>query len=366
MENATWHVTRPAASPKRHFSPQHAVVGCIPAFSRKWRAMPLNLPPEALEAQRRHRDAETLEDKVATLEEYISLIPKHKGTDHLRADLRRKLSKLKSAAQSRKKSGKQASIYHIDREGIGQVVLVGQPNVGKSALVAALTNATPEVADYPFTTWTPTPGMMEVKHVQIQLIDTPPLNEDFVEPEMLNLIRRADLILLVVDLQGFPIQELEDSLAILERNRILPIQLSDQPYEGRRPTFVPMLVLANKCDDEQCDEDFEVLCELLEGQWPILPVSATTGHNMEQMMQAVFEQLDVIRVFSKPPGKEPNYNAPFVLKEGGTVGDFAAKVHQDFAKNLKSARVWGSATHDGQLVGRDHVLHDQDVVELKT
>jgi tRNA U34 5-carboxymethylaminomethyl modifying GTPase MnmE/TrmE len=245
MENATWHVTRPAASPKRHFSPQHAVVGCIPAFSRKWRAMPLNLPPEALEAQRRHRDAETLEDKVATLEEYISLIPKHKGTDHLRADLRRKLSKLKSAAQSRKKSGKQASIYHIDREGIGQVVLVGQPNVGKSALVAALTNATPEVADYPFTTWTPTPGMMEVKHVQIQLIDTPPLNEDFVEPEMLNLIRRADLILLVVDLQGFPIQELEDSLAILERNRILPIQLSYQPYEGRRPTFVPMLVLAN-------------------------------------------------------------------------------------------------------------------------
>jgi ribosome-interacting GTPase 1 len=328
--------------------------------------MPLNLPPEALEAQRRHRDAETLEDKVATLEEYISLIPKHKGTDHLRADLRRKLSKLKSAAQSRKKSGKQASIYHIDREGIGQVVLVGQPNVGKSALVAALTNATPEVADYPFTTWTPTPGMMEVKHVQIQLIDTPPLNEDFVEPEMLNLIRRADLILLVVDLQGFPIQELEDSLAILERNRILPIQLSDQHYEGRRPTFVPMLVLANKCDDEQCDEDFEVLCELLEGQWPILPVSATTGHNMEQMMQAVFEQLDVIRVFSKPPGKEPNYNAPFVLKKGGTVGDFAAKVHQDFAKNLKSARVWGSATHDGQLVGRDHVLHDQDVVELKT
>ena len=328
--------------------------------------MPLNLPAEALEAQHRYRDAETVEDKVATLEEYISLIPKHKGTDHLRADLRKKLSKLKSAAQTRKKSGKQVSVYHIDKEGIGQVVLVGQPNVGKSALVAALTNATPEVAEYPFTTWTPTPGMMEVKNVQIQLIDTPPLNEDFVEPEMLNLIRRADLILLVVDLQGFPIQQLEDSLAFLERNRILPIKLCDQPYEGRRPTFVPMLVLANKCDDEHCDQDFEVLCELLEGEWPIFPVSATTGHNMEQMTQAVFEQLDVIRIFSKPPGQEPNYGAPFVLHKGGTVGEFAAKVHQDFAKNLKSARVWGSATHDGQLVGRDHVLHDRDIVELKT
>jgi len=208
--------------------------------------------------------------------------------------------------------------------------------------------------------------MMEVKNVQIQLIDTPPLSEEFVDPEMLNLIRRADLLLLVVDLQGFPIQELEDSLALLERNRILPIQLRDQPYEGRQPTYVPILVLANKCDDERCDEDFEVLCELLEDELPVLSVSATTGHNVEQMKQAVFEQMDVIRVFAKPPGKEPDYSAPFVLRRGGTVGEFAAKIHQDFAKNLKSARVWGSATHDGQQVGRDHVLQDMDVVELKT
>ncbi len=328
--------------------------------------MPLNLPPDALEAQRRYREAETIEEQVATLEEFLSLIPKHKGTDHLRADLRRKLSKLKNAAQTRKGSAKQASLYHIDREGVGQVVIIGQPNVGKSALLAALTNATPEVADYPYTTWTPTPGMMEVKNVQIQLIDTPPLSEEFVDPEMLNLIRRADLLLLVVDLQGFPIQELEDSLALLERNRILPIQLRDQPYEGRQPTYVPILVLANKCDDERCDEDFEVLCELLEHELPVLSVSATTGHNVEQMKQAVFEQMDVIRVFAKPPGKEPDYSAPFVLRRGGTVGEFAAKIHQDFAKNLKSARVWGSATHDGQQVGRDHVLQDMDVVELKT
>jgi ribosome-interacting GTPase 1 len=327
--------------------------------------MPLNLPPEALEAQDRYREAESVDEKISTLEEYISLIPKHKGTDHLRADLRRKLSKLKNTAQTRRTSGKQVSVYHIDKEGIGQVVLVGQPNAGKSALVVALTNATPEVAEYPFTTWTPTPGMMEVKHVQIQLIDTPPLNEDFVDPEMLNLIRRADLVLIVVDLQGFPIQELEDSLALLESNRILPLHLSNQPYEGRRPTFVPMIVLANKCDDERCDEDYEVLCELLGGELPIYPVSATTGHNVEQMKQAVFEQLDVIRVFAKPPGKEPDFTAPFVLRRGGTVGEFAAKVHQDFVTNLKSARVWGSATHDGQMVGRDHVLHDRDVIELK-
>ena len=328
--------------------------------------MPANLPPQYVELENEYKQEKDPHIRLELLQRMLREIPKHKGTDHLRADLRRKLSKLKSSAQMRKTSAKQISLYHIDKEGIGQVVLVGQPNAGKSALVAALTNATPEVAEYPFTTWTPTPGMMEVNHVQIQLIDTPPLTEEFVDPEMLNLIRRADLVLIVVDLQAFPTQELDDTLALLERNRILPDHLANQPYEGRRPTFVPMIVLANKCDDERCDEDFEVLCELLEGELPIFPVSASTGHNMEQMKRAVFEQLDVIRVFAKPPGKEPDFTAPFVLRRGGTVGEFAAKVHQDFVKNLKSARVWGSATHDGQMVGRDHVLHDRDVVELKT
>lgn len=327
--------------------------------------MPLNLPPEALEAQQRHRAAETLEEKITTLEEFVSLIPKHKGTDHLRADLRRKLSKLKNAAQTQKRSGKQASAYHIDSEGIGQVVLVGLPNVGKSALVAALTNATPEVAPFPFTTWTPTPGMMEMENVQIQLIDTPPLSEDFIEPEMLNLVRRADLVLLVIDLQGYPLQELEDTVAILKEHRIVPSYLRHTYTEERRPTIIPTLVLANKCDDEACAEDFVVLCELLEHDWPLLPVSATTGRNLEHMKRVVYDLLGVIRVYAKPPGREPDYSAPFVMREGGTVEEFASKVHQDFAKGLKSARVWGSATHDGQMVGRDHVLHEGDVVELR-
>lgn len=327
--------------------------------------MPTNLPPEAVEAETRYRAAETIDEKIATLEEYISAIPKHKGTDHLRADLRRKLSKLRETARSRRRTTKQVSVYHIDREGVGQVVIIGPPNVGKSALVASLTNANPEVAEYPFTTWTPTPGMMEVENVQVQLIDTPPLNKEFIEPEMLNLLRRADLILLMVDLQGFPIQEIEDSIAILEENRIVPSHRQEQYRGERRPTVVSLLVLANKCDDERCEEDFEVLCELLEGEWPLLPISVSTGRNIEQMKRVVFEQLGVIRVYAKPPGKEPDYSAPFALDKGSTVEEFAAKVHQDFVVNLKSARLWGRGTYAGQMVGRDHVLHDGDVVELK-
>ena len=327
--------------------------------------MPTNLPPEALEAEQRYRAAQSVAEKIACLEEFISAIPKHKGTDKLRADLRRRLSKLKSAAQSQKKVSRQESPFQIDKEGAGQVVVVGPANVGKSALVTALTNATPEVADYPYTTWTPTPGMMPMENIQIQLIDTPPLNRDYVEPELIELIRRSDLILLVVDLQGYPIQQLEDTIALLQENRIMPHHLKDRYTEQRLLTLLPLLVLVNKNDDQSTDEDFEVLCELFEEVWPLLPVSATTGRNLERLKQVVFERLEIIRVYSKPPGKEPDLNAPFVLKKGSTVEEFAGKVHQDFLEQLKSARVWGSGVYDGQMVGRDHVLHDGDVVELR-
>ena len=327
--------------------------------------MPTNLPPEAVEAERRYRAAESVAEKIACLEEFISAIPKHKGTDKLRADLRKRLSKLKSAAQSRKKVSRQDSAFRIDKEGAGQVVVVGPTNVGKSALVATLTNATPEVADSPFTTWKPTPGMMLMENVQIQLVDTPPLNRDYVEPELLDLIRKSDLILLVVDLQADPIQQLEDTIALLQEHRIVPHHLKDRYLEQRRLTFVPLLVLVNKNDNEGSDEDFEIFCELLEDDWPLLPVSATANRNLERLKKVVFERLEIIRVYSKPPGREPDLSAPFVLKTGSTVAEFAGKVHQDFLERLKSARVWGNSVYDGQMVRRDHVLHDDDVVELR-
>ncbi|TEU12674.1 MAG: TGS domain-containing protein [Anaerolineales bacterium] len=327
--------------------------------------MPLNLPPEALKAEQRYRAAKSVADKIACLEEFISTIPKHKGTDKLRADLRKRLSKLKSATQSRKKVSRQDSAFHIDKEGAGQVAVVGPTNVGKSALVATLTNATPEVANSPFTTWKPTPGMMPIENIQIQLVDTPSLNRDYVEPELLDLIRKSDLILLVVDLQAGPIQQIEDTIALLQEHRIVPRHLKDRYIEQRRLTFVPLLVLVNKNDDEDADEDFEIFCELLEDDWPLLPVSVTTGRNLERLKRVVFERLEIIRVYSKPPGKEPDLSAPFVLKKGSTVAEFAGKVHKDFIERLQSARVWGKDVYDGQMVGRDHVLHDGDVVELR-
>jgi small GTP-binding protein len=327
--------------------------------------MPTNLLPDYYRLEELYREAQTSEEKIRYLEEMMSIVPKHKGTDHLRADLRRKLAKLKDASEAKKGSGKYSSPFHIDREGAGQVVLIGPTNAGKSALMTALTNATPDVAEYPFTSWTPTPGMMEVENVQIQLIDTPSLDRDHIEGELISLIRRADLILLVVDLQAFPIEQIESTITFLEERRIAPLRLQERYAEEHGFIFIPLLVIVNKCDDTDADEDFAVLCELLEEDWPMIPVSATTGRNFDRLKQAVFERLEIIRVYAKPPGKDADLSRPFVLKKGSTVEEFAGKVHKDFLDKLKSARVWGSATHDGLMVSRDHILQDGDVVELR-
>jgi hypothetical protein len=326
--------------------------------------MPANLPPEYFEAEKSYRAARTAAEKIACLEQMLTVMPKHKGTDKLRADLRRRISKLKSASQSKKSIGKRESAFRIDKEGAGQVVLVGPANVGKSSLVATLTNAAPEVADFPHSTWKPTPGMMPVGNIQIQLVDTPPLTRDYVEPELLDLIRRGDLVLVVVDLQTDPLQQLEDTAALLREHRIIACHFRDQCSVSPGATFVPFLVAANKSDDENAKENFEVFCELLEHDWSSIPISARTGYNLELLKQTVVEQLEIIRVYSKLPGKEPDLSVPFVLKRGSTVVDFAGKVHKDFREKLKYARIWGDAVYDGQLAQRDHPLQDGDVVEL--
>ncbi len=329
--------------------------------------MPTNLPPHYFEAEENYRTARTIEEKIAYLEEMMSIVPKHKGTEHLRADLKRRLSQHRAETKTQKTTvSRQISPFHIDREGAGQVVLVGLPNVGKSALVATLTNAKPEVAAHPFSTWSPTPGMMPIDNIQVQLIDTPPLNPEFIKPAMMDLIRRCDLLAIVIDLQAFPIQQLEDTVTFLEEQRITPACLRERYVHRYDLTFVPTLVVVNKVDTPVMDEDFEILCELSDEVWHFAPVSATTERHVTAFKQAIFERLEIIRIYAKPPGQEPDMKDPFVMRREGTVEEFAGKVHQDFLKTLKTARIWGEGVYDGQSVGRDHVLHDGDIVELRT
>lgn len=327
--------------------------------------MPTNLPPAYFEAEERFRAAGTDDEKVHCLREMLTTIPKHKGTDKLRADIRRRISKLKAGLEAGKKGDRHVSVYQIEKEGPARVVVIGAPNVGKSTLVAAVTHASPKVSEYPFTTWTPTPGMMPVRDIQIQLIDTPAASQEHVEPELFGLIRTADFVLLLVDLQSRPLQQLDDTVRLLDQYHITLKAQEFNASEPRDTMILPNLVLANKNDDPSWDEEFEVFEELLEDRWPLLPISATTGRNLEQLKETLFERLELIRIYSKQPGKEVDLTAPFVLKKGDTVDEFAAKVHKDFVKNLKTARIWGTDVHDGQQVGRDHTLHDGDVVELR-
>lgn len=329
--------------------------------------MPTNLPPDYYKAEEKFRSATDPAEKVGHLKEMLSIVPKHKGTDHLRADLRKKLSKLKDAARSKKGVKRHVSAYHIDKEGAGQVPVIGPPNAGKSALLNAVTNASPEVSPAPFTTWGPTPGMMTIENVQVQLIDTPPLSDEYIDPELLNLIRRADLILVLIDLQADPIGQLNDVFETLRENRIAPQYMKGSIEEEGYILYIPCLVLVNKYDGDEYEEHYQIFQELKDHSCPTIPISTETGYNLEALKEAVFERLGVIRVYSQPPGKEPDYSAPFVIHKGATVAEFAAKVHKDFEENLKSARIWGvSADFEGQMVSRDHILQDEDVVELQT
>jgi len=326
--------------------------------------MPTNLTPEYFKIEKRYKSAGSTVEKISLLEEMMTVVPKHKGTDKLRADLRKRLSKLKTAPKGKKNKSKAESAYLINKEGGGQVAVIGPPNVGKSALVNSVTNANPEVSAFPLSTWKPLPAMVRVRDIQIQLIDTPAISEDYVRPELLDLIRRCDLILLMVDLQADAFTQLEITQKILESNKIVPVRLAHLHPDKRGMTFIPVQVVLNKNDDDETDENVNIFFELVEDDWSAIAISSDTGRNLNGLREVIFDRLEIIRVYSKTPGKPCDMVAPFVLKKGSKVEQFALKVHEDFSKKLNNACIWGTGVIDGQSVQRDHILHDGDIVEL--
>ncbi len=326
--------------------------------------MPTNMPPEYFEVEKRYKAEKDLSEKILLLEELIGTIPKHKGTDKIRAGYRKKLSKMRIETQSKKCKSKHDSVYNIEKEGAGQVVIIGPSNVGKSALLSKLTHAKSETGNFPFTTFKPIPGMMSYEDVHIQLVDTPPLTKEHVEHELYDLIKRSNMVLLVVNLHTDPVKKIEETLVLLENKRIFPLHMMNEFEEQSQKIFKPFLLLVNKYDDKEDREEFEIFCELLNEEWPMLPISAFSGRNLDKLRKIIFENLRLIRIYSKVPGKPPDLTAPFILHCGATLEDFAEHVHHDFVVNLKSARMWGTDVYDGQMVSKDHVLNDKDIVEL--
>jgi len=328
--------------------------------------MPANLTPEYQRAERQYREATEHHEKLAALEEMLRVMPKHKGTDKLKADLKRKISQMRKSGPTRTAGHK--DIFHVPRQGAGQVALLGVPNSGKSALVAALTRAPVKVAEFPFATHAPVPGMAHFEDVPIQLVDLPPVTADHVQPGMYGALRSADAILIVVDAVSDSIlEDLEVAAETMSRRDVLltsdPQQADQVDDEGRQTKRA--IVAATKGDLPQAADNFETLKELYGEKLKLLLVSATTGDSLDSIPRALFELLHVYRVYAKPPHKPPDMNQPFIVPRGSTVLDLAQEIHRGLADQLRSARVWGAGVFDGQQVPRDHVLHDKDVVELQ-
>ncbi|MGA1844989.1 MAG: GTPase [bacterium] len=325
--------------------------------------MPANLPPEYFEAEKRYKEAGTPAERIAALEELIATIPKHKGTDKLRADFRRRLSKLKEAATRGKKSGK-GDLYSVDREGAAQVALLGFVNVGKSSLLSTLTNAHPVIADYPMSTLMPLSGMMPYEDIQFQIIDLPPVGNESTDGWVSGIVRNADMSLLVIDLSEDPEIQAELLFDQLERWRIQILKRDETLEIEEHRTWKRALVAGNKCDLEPSREGLKGLRERYEASYAIAPVSTVTKQGVEDLRQAVFDESGIIRVYSKEPGKEPDLGTPFTVPRGSTVIELGEHIHKDFVHKLKFACVWGSSRFPGQKVHRDHVLQDKDIVEF--
>jgi ribosome-interacting GTPase 1 len=324
--------------------------------------MPANLPPQYFDAEKNFREAKDPLEKIAALEEMLAIMPKHKGTDHLRAELRGRIAKLTQLAA--KKSGARRASMAIEREGAAQVAVVGLPNAGKSRLIAAITNASPPVAEYPFTTHSATPGMMEFENIKIQLIDTPPLAPQSIEFWLPPLLRKADALLVMVDLSRDPLGQMESIISQLEKMRI--VLGGDGGAEEAEFTIWHQraLVIGNKLDLGGAAPNFEALKGEYGGRFPVIAISAGQGTGLEELKSKIYEVLNIIRVYTKAPGQKPDFTDPIVIPRGSTLADAAAEVHKDFAANMKYARIWGSGKHDGVMASRDHVLEDGDIIEL--
>lgn len=332
--------------------------------------MPANLPPEYFDAEKKFKQASTPAEKIIALEDLIATVPKHKGTDKLRADLRRRLSQLRKDAIKKKKGGR-VDLYTVPKEGAAQVALVGFPNSGKSSLLASLTNATPVIAEYPISTLMPLPGMMPFEDVQIQLIDLPPIGNEATDGWVSGILRYADALIIVVDLSDDPEIQAELIINQLELWNIHIISKSairsasgGSKSETRAGVTKRAIIVANKRDLHDSEDTFLRLIKKFEDIYSCITVSALEKENIEELRRAVFDLSGVIRVYSKPPGKEPDLSTPFTIPLGSTLLDLASSIHKEFTSNLKFARIWGSARFDGQRVEKNHVLKDKDIVEI--
>jgi ribosome-interacting GTPase 1 len=388
--------------------------------------MPTNLPPTAKKKWNEVTNAQTPQEKLEKLKEFLSLVPRHKGTARLQVQTKRQIKTLQAEIEEKKrrKAGRSGPRFFLEKEGAAQIVVLGPTKVGRSSLLTSVTNAKAEVSDYPYVTREPVPGMLQFEDIQFQIVEAPALVEGSAEGEAwglqtLGLARNADGLLLMVDLTddaskqlGFILSEMEkarilaqkprarveierkhvgaglriivigrlincnlrDIEALLKGYRILDgvvkiygeaslDDVEDAIFEST--VYRPTIIVANKTDAPEAPQRLKELERFVGDQIPLVPVSCKTMNGLERIGTEIFKALEIIRVYSKEPGYREHSPKPFILRKGSTVADLAKQVHSDFIKRFSFARVWAKRLpFSPQKVGATFVLQDKDIVEL--
>lgn len=330
--------------------------------------MPANLPPQYYELEREYNKETDPLEKLRLAKELLAMMPKHKGTDKLQAEMKAKIAKLKKQTEE---GGKKSGAHHhadphthIEREGAAQVILIGPPNSGKSSLLDSLTNAKPLVADYPYSTHDPLAGMMTFETVHFQLIDTPAISEEQFPPYLPNLIRQADLVALVCDISASEgINGLEIILKLLEEKSISLVPALSAESDNPRIMPKKTIIIAHKYLDGDWEVSLQTLKERFKG-FTIIPTSILDDDSLNQFKEAVFKSLKIMRVYTKRVGHEADFTDPIILPVGGTVEEAAVALHKDFAYKLQFAKIWGKGKFEGQRVKNNYVLTDGDIIEF--
>ncbi len=388
--------------------------------------MPTNLPAEAKKKWNEASLARRPQEKLQKLQEFLSLVPKHKGTSRLCAQVKRQIATLRREieASSRRRVGRGGPKFFIEKEGAAQVVILGPTKVGRSSLLASVTNAKVEVSDYPYATREPVPGMLRHEDIQFQLVEAPALvrgsaNGEAWGLQTLGLARNADGLILMVDLSQNTREQLSLILSELEKARILTqrprarveierkhvgaglritllgqlvdctLQDVEALLKGYRirdaivmihgeaalddvedaifesTIYRPAIIVANKADKAEVIKNLNELKAFLDNKYTLLTVSCKSSFGFEELGAELFRALDIIRVYTKEPAEKEPSPKPFILKRGATVADLAKLIHTDFYKRFSFARVWAKRLRfSPQKVGTSFILEDKDIVEL--
>ena len=358
----------------------------------------------------------TIEEQIKELEEQISKTKYNKATEGHIGKLKAKIARLSEEEEKRRASKGPTKGFYVKKAGNATVALVGFPSVGKSTLLNQLTGAKSEVGAYHFTTLDVVPGVMEYNHAKIQILDMPGLIKDASRGkgrgrEVIAAARSADVILLVVDIFNPNMDVLFRELynAAIRLNQKKPdvvITHSDHGGIQVKLTLKRTKITVETIKDMTAayghvnatvvvreDIDVEQMLDVLAGnrvyikavmainkvdlakpgqleavqemhkKYRTVPISAATGQGMPELKQALYDTIDMIRIFLKPQGQEADLDIPLIVKRGNTIGDVCELIHRDFKNNFRYAMVWGkSAKFPGQTVGMDHVVADEDIV----